>query len=136
MGQVHPAVAEKFEINIPVYFLELDVKAFYDLSTGDIEFKSLPKYPGVSRDLCLICDEDVPVLSLQKTIKKISGNLLESIEIFDVYTGDQIPEGKKSVAFRIFLRSYEKTLTDDQVCGIINKIIKTFERDGITLRDN
>lgn len=136
LGQVHPAVAEKFEINIPVYFLELDVKAFYDLSTGDIEFKSLPKYPGVSRDLCLICDEDVPVLSLQKTIKKISGNLLESIEIFDVYTGDQIPEGKKSVAFRIFLRSYEKTLTDDQVCGIINKIIKTFERDGITLRDN
>lgn len=135
-GQVHPLVAEKFEINIPVYFFELDVKAFYDLSIDYVEFKSLPKYPGVSRDLCLICAEDIPVLSLQKTIKKIAGKLLENIEIFDVYTGDQIPEGKKSVAFKIFLRSYEKTLTDDQVCGIINKIIKTFEKSGVTLRDN
>lgn len=135
-GQVHPAVAENFKIDIPVYFFELDVETFYDLSIGGIEFKPLPKFPGMSRDLCFICDENVPVLSLQKAIKKIAGNLLENIKIFDVYTGDQIPEGKKSVAFRIFLRSYEKTLTDDQVCDIINKIIKTFEIDGITLRDN
>lgn len=136
LGQVHPAVAENFKIDIPVYFFELDVETFYDLSIGGIEFKPLPKFPGMSRDLCFICDENVPVLSLQKAIKKIAGNLLENIKIFDVYTGDQIPEGKKSVAFRIFLRSYEKTLTDDQVCDIINKIIKTFEIDGITLRDN
>ena len=135
LGQVHPTVAENFKLNIPVYYMSIDLSVFYEILNQNVHYVPLPKFPGVTRDLCLICNKDTTVQSLEKVISKSAGKLLEETKLFDVYEGSNIPDGKKSVAFRINLRSNEGTLTDEQICRIIDKIVKSFNELGVTLRD-
>ena len=135
VGEIHPSVCENYDIKKKVYAIELDIDMLFENAKFDIEYKAIPKFPAVKRDLALICDEDIPVLALQKIIKQNAAGLLEDLSIFDIYKGEQIPKGKKSVAFNITLRSTSATLKDEQVNSTIRKIIRGFEKIGVTLRD-
>ena len=134
LGEIHPTVLKNFGIKHRVYVFEFYVDDLFNVADFNIEFKPIPKYPSVDRDLSLVCDKDLPSLTLQKIIKKSSGKLLEKISIFDVYTGEQVPSNKKSIAFNLSFRSNNETLTDDQINKIMDKVITSLEKENITLR--
>ena len=134
-GELHPLVASDYGFDTRVYIAEVYLDALYELSDRSVDlFKPLPKFPAVERDLALICDEDVPVATLEKIIKAKSGKYLEKLKLFDVYQGAQIEAGKKSVAYNLMLRSLEGTMKDEEVNAIIEKIMKEFELIGVKLR--
>lgn len=134
IGEIHPNAAENFAIETRVYSFTLDVAVLMQHAHMEHVYKTLPKFPAVTRDLALICDAEVPVLDLEKAIKRGAGKLLENIQVFDVYRGEQIERGKKSVAFNIVLRSADTTLTDEQINNAVNKSIKELESVGAFLR--
>lgn len=134
LGEMHPDCCENFEIGTRVYCMHFDTDLLYKYARLERHYESLPKYPAVSRDLALICGEDVPVLTLEKTIKAAGGKILESIKLFDVYQGKQIEPGKKSVAFSLSLRSKEETLSEEQISAVMKKILKALSAMGAELR--
>ena len=134
MGELHPVVAENYGMDCRVYSFSLDADALFELAEPEKTYQPLPKFPAVTRDLALICDESIPVGTLEKAIVRGGGSLLESIQLFDVYQGAQIETGKKSVAFSITLRSAEGTLKDDQTASVIKKVMKELEKEGAVLR--
>ena len=97
-------------------------------------YKQLPKFPALTRDLAFVCKKSEPVLMLEKTIAQAVGKNLESIELFDVYEGSQIPEGMKSVAFNLRLRAADRTMTDEEADSAMKKAVKALEKIGISLR--
>lgn len=133
-GEVHPATAELYGIDCRVYVAEIKLDVLYNIEKRKTVYKPLPKFPAVERDFAMLVDLDLAVGNLEKAISSGAGRLLESIELFDVYTGSQIPEGKKSVAFRVWLRSADATLTDSQIEETNSKIIKNLESVGAELR--
>ena len=134
MGEIHPAVAENYGMDCRVYSFSLDADALFELSQPEKTYKPLPKFPAVTRDLALLCDESIPVGTLEKAIVRGGGSLLEAIQLFDVYQGAQIETGKKSVAFSITLRSADSTLTDEQTNSVMKKVMKELEKEGAVLR--
>lgn len=107
MGEIHPLVAQNYGIGTRCYVASIDVPALFAARCAEKTYRPLPKYPAVTRDIALICDEETPVLVLEKAIKSAAGKLLERIELFDVYRGKQIEENKKSIAFSLVMRSSE-----------------------------
>ena len=134
IGEIHPKVAENYGINERILCFTLDVDSLFAHTQTDATYTPLPKLPAVTRDLALICDETIPVRILEKAITKGAGNLLETIQLFDVYQGEQIEGGKKSVAFNIVLRSAENTLAEEQVNSTMKKVMKELEKVGANLR--
>lgn len=134
IGEIHPLVAENYEISCKVYSFAFDVNKMYNYSKKSKKYIPLPKFPSVTRDLCLICDNNMPVIEIQKEIKNSCGNLYEDCKLFDVYTGEQIEKGKKSVAFAFTLRAADTTLTDEQITSVTKKILKNLDKIGVTLR--
>jgi phenylalanyl-tRNA synthetase beta chain len=106
----------------------------FEYAKTEKTYVPLPKFPAVTRDLALICEDSIPVLTLEKAIVRGAGNLLETIKLFDVYKGEQIEANKKSVAFNIVLRSSDNTLTDDHIATIMKKVMKELEKLGVNLR--
>lgn len=133
-GEIHPAVSEKYGIDERVYIAEIKLSKLYAMKSTLTVFKPLPKFPAVQRDFALICDEELPVARLEEAIRQGAGKLCEKVELFDVYTGEQIEKGKKSVAYRVTLRSPEATLTDDDSAKAVKKIINRLESVGAVLR--
>ncbi len=129
VGEVHPDVAEKFEIETDVYVGELDFEAVFAASATEKKYKKIARMPAVTRDIAVIVDKDVPVAAIKDIIERVSGKYLESVTLFDIYEGKQIPEGKKSVAYNAVYRSPEKTLTDGDVNKLFDKALKTLERE-------
>ena len=134
IGEIHPKVAENYGINERILCFTLDVDSLFTHTRTNATYTPLPKFPAVTRDLALICDEAIPVRILEKAITKGAGNLLETIQLFDVYQGEQIENGKKSVAFNIVLRSAENTLAEEQVNSTMKKVMKELEKVGASLR--
>ncbi len=134
IGEIHPKVRENYGINTRVYCFSLNVDTMFQYAELEKHYTPLPKYPAVTRDIALICDKDIPVLELEKAVKKGAGKYLESVKLFDVYQGKQITQGKKSVAFSLTLRSSEATLTDEQATSAVNKAMKELETIGAVLR--
>lgn len=134
IGEIHPKVAEAYDIGERVYCFTLDVDLMFEYAKNEKKYTPLPKFPAVTRDLALLCDDSIPVLTLEKAIVRGAGKLLEQIRLFDVYKGEQIEANKKSVAFSIVLRSSDSTLTDEHTSGVMNKIMKELEKVGATLR--
>ncbi|MDF2686811.1 MAG: pheT, partial [Clostridia bacterium] len=133
-GQVHPLVQENYDIDKNVYCAEIDFnKLFYNVAP-EKHYKPIPKYPAVTRDLALICKKDIYSGELEKKICNFAGDKLENIYAFDVYTGKQVPDGYKSIAYALSLRTEDKTLQDTEVDTIINNILSELEKEGITLR--
>ncbi|SNR66111.1 phenylalanine--tRNA ligase subunit beta [Desulfurobacterium atlanticum] len=135
LGRLHPDIDEKFEIKQPVYIAEIDLELLLELAKGKVaKFKKLPKFPPVTRDIAVLVDKDVFAKDVEKIIVKSAGKLLEKIKLFDIYEGENIPEGKKSLAFSLTFRSSEKTLSDEEVSRIIEKVVKNLEKENIHLR--
>ncbi len=134
IGEIHPKVMENYGMEGRAVSFSLDENALFAHAQMEKSFTPLPKFPAVSRDLALICDDGIPVLKLENAIRKGAGNLLENVKLFDVYRGKQIEAGKKSVAFSITLRSRDSTLTDKRVSNIMTKIISELEKSGASLR--
>ncbi len=127
VGEVHPQVGENFDIDIPCYVAEIDIAGMFECVDNDIKYKALPKFPAAERDIAVLVDKTALVGDLEATMIKASGSLLESIKLFDVYEGDRIPEGKKSVAFAISFRAPDRSLTSEEVNKVFNKIVKDLE---------
>lgn len=134
IGEIHPKVAENYGVNEKVYCFTLDVDLMFEAAKPEKTYIPLPKFPAVTRDLALICDDDIPVLKLERAIVQGAGALLEKIDLFDVYKGEQIQSGKKSVAFSIVLRSNDSTMTDEHTANVMKKIMKELEKSGANLR--
>ncbi len=134
LGEVHPSVAESYGIDTRVYVAEIKMDVLYAINKRKTTYKPLPKFPAVERDFAMLCDADLPVGDLEKAIVSGGGRLLEKVELFDVYQGTQIPDGKKSVAYSVWLRSADSTLTDAQIDEISAKIIAKLEKLGAELR--
>ena len=129
VGEVHPAVLSAYGITKPVYIFELDATTVMKYMAKDLKYKALPKYPATSRDLAMLVDVDVNAADIEKAMTKAAGQNLTQITLFDVYTGKQVEEGKKSLAFSLTFQSNDKTLTDAEIDPAIEKIMAKLQKD-------
>ena len=135
MGQVHPTVAKNYGIDAEVYCCEISFTKLLGLLLSDATYAPLPKYPGVSRDISVICDEALTVGQAEEVITASAGKLLRGVKLFDIYRGTGVPEGKKSLAFSLELRADDRTLTDADSEAVMSKVLSALESQcGATLR--
>ena len=135
MGQVHPLVAKNYGIDVDVYCAEINFTKLFDLRLPDATYVPLPKYPTVSRDLSLICAEEITVAQAEDVITAAAGKLLRGVKLFDIYRGVGVPEGKKSMAFSLELRADDRTLTDTDSETVVTKVLAALkEKLDATLR--
>ena len=135
MGQVHPLVAQNYGMDCEVYCVEIDFTKLFQLRLPDPTYTPLPKYPTVSRDLSLICDEAITVAEVENVIAGSAGKLLRSVRLFDIYRGTGVPEGKKSMAFALELRADDRTLTDADSEQVVSKVLEALKASvGAILR--
>ena len=135
MGQVHPLVCKNYGMDAEVYCVEIDFSKLFTLQLPDPTYTPLPKYPTVSRDLAIVCDEAVTVAEAENVITAAAGKLLRGIRLFDIYRGVGVPDGKKSMAFSLELRSDDRTLTDQDSETVMTKVLNALkEKLGAILR--
>ena len=135
IGQVHPLVAKNYGIDVDVYVAEISFTKLLTVLLPDATYTPLPKYPSVSRDLSLICDEEITVAQVEDTITAAAGKLLRGVKLFDIYRGVGVPEGKKSMAFSMELRADDRTLTDTDSEAVVAKVLTALkEKLSATLR--
>lgn len=135
VGEVNPKVLEALGISKTVYVFEMDINILMKYAAKTFKYQSLPKYPAVSRDLAMLVNEDIEASSIEKTIVQRGGEYLIKVCLFDVYTGKQIEEGKKSLAFSLQFQSKEKTLTDEEIDMNFQTILEAIKEDfNATLR--
>ena len=127
VAEVHPSTMNEFELTKRTVIAEVDLMKLFELQSKMGHVYSLPKFPAVTRDVALVMDEKVTVGSVLAVIRKAGGALLEKAEMFDIYRGAQLGEGKKSVAYSLVFRNAERTLTDDDVNPLMKKILKNCE---------
>ena len=127
LGQIHPGVCANFKIDTEVYAAVLDFELIAANFTADRHYTALPKFPAVTRDIAVTVDKTVPVGDIVKIIKGQKADILEDCKLFDIYEGTQLGEGKKSVAYSITFRAADRTLTDDDVNPLTDKILKELE---------
>ncbi|MCL2519103.1 MAG: phenylalanine--tRNA ligase subunit beta, partial [Oscillospiraceae bacterium] len=119
----------------PTYAAVLKFEKLLEISNFEKNYKPLPKYPVVTRDFAFVCDESLEVGKIEEIMCKTGGKLVENVTLFDVYRGNQVPDGKKSVAFNVTMRADDRTLTDEEVDKVANKILTALDKElGINLR--
>ena len=119
----------------PVYVAEIDVPALFANRGPEPQYRPLPKFPATTRDFSFVCAEGLEVGAIEKVMYRSGVKLLEDVKLLDIYRGAQVGEGKKSVTFRIVLRSADHTLTVDEADKAAKKILAAMERElGITIR--
>ena len=133
-GQVHPTVCGNYGVKKPVFIGKIDLEKLFAAQGGEKVYHPLPKFPASTRDLALLCDAELPVLTLEKAMKAAVGKICESVALFDVYQGEQIPAGKKSVAFSLSLRAADRTLTDEEVAAAMEKAVNAVTALGAQVR--
>ena len=135
IGQIHPLVAQNYDIDSEVYCAEINFTALMDLQLPEATYTPLPKYPSVSRDLAVVCDEAITVAQVEEIIETAAGKLLRNIRLFDIYRGTGVPEGKKSMAFSLELRADDRTLTDTDSENVVSKVLEALKtKIGAILR--
>ncbi|MBR0284775.1 MAG: phenylalanine--tRNA ligase subunit beta, partial [Selenomonadaceae bacterium] len=127
VGEVHPAVAAAFGIPKKMFIFEMDIKTLMKYTAKGFHCELLPKYPAISRDLAMLVDTDVAAGEIEQAIVKNGGKFLREVTLFDVYTGKQIAEGKKSLAFAIKFQSGDRTLTDEEADASFRNILSAVE---------
>ncbi len=128
VGEIHMDIMEKFEIGKRVYMAELDFSKIIEMACLKKTYTPLPKYPSITRDIAVVVDKDIMVGELEKLIWDNSEGLIEDVKLFDIYEGEQLKFGKKSVAFTIRYRSFDRTLKDNEVNEIQKNIIEKLEK--------
>ena len=135
MGQVHPLVCKNFGMDMEVYCAEIDFSKMSELVLPEPTYVPLPKYPTVTRDLSVMCDEALTVAEVEAVMTAAAGKLLRGIKLFDIYRGKGVAEGKKSLAFSLELRADDRTLTDADSEGVVTKVLEALsEKLGVSLR--
>ena len=134
LGEVHPTVAANYGIKERVYLAILDMPQIVEFSSFDRKYTGIAKFPAVTRDISMVCPKTILAGDIEKVIEKKGGNYLESYRLFDLYEGNQIKIGFKSMAYTITFRAPDKTLDDETVGSALNRIIKALEEKGIELR--
>ena len=136
-GELHPDVIENYNLGQRVYVSEINIDEVFENITKTKIYSPLPKYPSTSRDIALIVKDEIIVKQIEDIIKNNAQGLVESYKLFDVYKGAQIEEGHKSIAYSITYRSKEKTLTDEDVAKVHDKILSELsEKLNANLRSN
>ncbi|MFX4261368.1 phenylalanine--tRNA ligase subunit beta [Pelotomaculum propionicicum] len=115
LGELHPDVLDNYELPVKVTAFELDLDAVLALSGRPAAFKSLPKYPGIERDMAVLVKKDILAASIFAAIREAGGNLLSEVSLFDIYFGEQVPAGMQSMAFSLKFQAADRTLTDAEV---------------------
>ncbi len=135
IGQIHPLVAKNYGMDCEVYCAEINLTRLFDMQLPEPTYTPLPKYPTVSRDLAVVCDETVTVAAVEEVIRGAAGKLLRNVRLFDIYRGTGVPEGKKSLAFSLELRADDRTLTDEDSEKAVSSVLRALsEKLGINLR--
>ena len=129
LGQVHPKVTANFKVGTEVYAALLDFEALLLGYTTDRQYKQLPKFPATGRDIAVLLDAQINVGEIEKIIKKQNSPILESFKLFDVYQGEQVGTGKKSVAYSLAFRADDRTLTDEEVNAVMDKILADLQTE-------
>ncbi len=133
LGELHPAVAENYGIKERVYIAELDIAAMCQLAHTDVKYRQLPKFPAISRDLSLVCDDSVESGEIIDIITK-AGKHLEQVTLFDMYKGAGVPDGRKSLSYKLVMRREDKTMENEEADKSVEKILKALAEKDITLR--
>ena len=133
-GQLHPDVCDAYDLPHGTCAAELDFEALFGGGQSPLVYTPLPRFPVVARDLALLCDAALPVQSLVEAVSAAAGEIAESIGVFDVYEGTQIPEGKKSVALSIIFRARDRTLTDEEADTVVTHMLAAAAKLGAVLR--
>ncbi len=134
LGEVHPQVLKNFNIGERAYVAVVDLAELIAMPKLDVKYEGIPKFPAMVRDISLTMKKELLAGQVEDVIRKKGGALVENYELFDVYEGAQIMEGHKSLAYKITFRAKDRTLTDEEVSNAMDKIIKTLEEMGATLR--
>lgn len=128
-GEVRPDVCKNYDVKTKLYIAELNVNLLNELYDDSYEFKAIPKFPTVDRDLAVVVEEKITAEQIIETARKYGGKSISNVEIFDIYRGKGIEKGYKSVAISLEFTSYDKTMTDDEINSKVNKIIKMLDRE-------
>ncbi len=135
IGQLSPYLTQKLEIGQDVFFFELYLKPLFEASNLYPRYRQIPRVPGIERDMAITIDKDVKYVELEKTIRSVSGNLLKNINCFDIYEGNEIPDGRHSIGLRLFFQDLERTLSSEEVSDVHEKIVHVLkERYDAVLR--
>ncbi|MDR1117617.1 MAG: phenylalanine--tRNA ligase subunit beta [Oscillospiraceae bacterium] len=135
IGRVHPMTLGNYGIDTPAYAAELDYELIYAGMNTEIKYKPLPRFPSSTRDMAVVCDSVYTAGELIDCARETGGELLADAEVFDVYSGGQIPEGKKSVAISLVFRAGDRTLTDPELDTLFNAVLSALkDRFGAELR--
>ena len=134
-GQIHPLVAANYGVDSEIYTAELSFEAMYEMRGGIPVYQPLPKFPAVTRDIAVVCDEAVTVGALEESIRRGAKGLLKDVSLFDIYRGPGVADGKKSVAFNLVLRADDRSLTGDEADEDVQSILAALSADhGAVLR--
>lgn len=134
LGEVHPRVCDNYKIGERTYIAVLDLPRVIPFVDFDIKYSGIAKYPAISRDISLVVPRDILVGEIEDVISQNGGRILESFNLFDIYEGNQIDQGYKSVAYSLTFRDKERTLVDDEVNKVMEKILKLLEKKNIRIR--
>lgn len=135
LGKVSDEILKLFDIEEDIFLAEIDFQTLSEIIPPLKFYTPLPRFPRVERDISLVVEERVLSLDLEKAIRQLGGRLIEKVHLFDLYRGPQVPEGKKSLAYAIWYRSEERTLTDEEVDKVHNKIVQELKASfGAELR--
>ena len=134
LGEVHPQVCENYNIGDRVYYADIDMPYIVEHACFDKKYEGIAKFPTSTRDISLVVDKQVLIGTMENAIIKKGSKLLESCELFDIYEGEQVGEGKKSVAFSLVFRAKDRTLSDTEISEIMDKILAELTGLGAVLR--
>jgi len=135
VGEIHPDIADNFDIDGRIYIAEIDLEALRPMEKPLYGVKPLPKFPAVTRDIAVVVDEKVGTGTMMEAIQAAGGKNLESVKLFDIYRGEKLGAGRKSVAFAMSFRAPDRTLTDEEIAGAMSKILNALDTGfGAALR--
>ncbi len=134
IGEIHPLTAKNYDIETAVYAGEIRMNKLFSVGNREKVYRPLPKFPASTRDIALLCKKELAVLDIENAISNAGGELVEKIELFDVYTGAQVEAGFKSVAYAITFRAADRTLVDTEVQSAMNNILESVKQLGCNLR--
>jgi phenylalanyl-tRNA synthetase beta chain len=134
IGELHPSVARAWDLDGTVAAFELDADLIAELAPGPVPYRDVTSFPAVIQDIAVVVDEDVPAAEVERVVRGAAGEMLDAVELFDVYRGDQVGEGRKSLAMRLEFRSPERTLTDEDVAATRGAIEAALADIGGALR--
>ena len=133
-GEVHPEVRKNYAVGERVYLAVIDLEKLFVMPKKTVKYIDVPKFPAIVRDISLMMKKDLLAGQIEAVIRKKGGKLVEGYELFDVYEGEQIKSGYKSLAYKIIFRAKDRTLTDEEVSGTMDKMIAALEEMGASLR--